>query len=452
MDKMILYNHLPVPIQNLACSIEGYKIFKNRYTSYFWKCLETYEELAKRSYDERCSYRDHRLNEMVQYCYSYIPYYRKIFDEGGINPNAIKSPNDLSVRPLLTKEEVRQDPESFTPNGLASDLKVITQHSSGTTGAGFVFNTTYEALSDQWALWWRYRRGLGIPFSEPCAVFGGRPVIPPKKKTEPFYRINKPNSQYMFSQYHLNSSTISDYVKELRRIKVRWIHGYPSVLALLAKFMVEHDITLSMDWVTTGAENLLDSQKDIIEKAFGVRPYQHYGLSEAVANFSENIDGEMYVDEEFSAVEFLPQKESEHFSVVGTTLNNFAMPLLRYVVNDEVDFKETVKGRKIIAIDGRKEDYVVLSNGERVGRLDHLFKDSVNIREAQIQQKIPGEIDILLNVNSDFNSRDEDFIRLEISSRMSGIKANFIYVDKIPRTKSGKLRLVVSDIREGKLD
>ena len=32
-------------------------------------------------------------------------------------------------------------------------------------------------------------------------------------------------------------------------------------------------------------------------------------------------------------------------------------------------------------------DYVVLSNGAVVGQLDHIFKNLVNIREAQIYQK-----------------------------------------------------------------
>ena len=192
--------------------------------------------------------------------------------------------DDLQKIPVLTKEEVKANPEGC----LSSDFmekKLISQHTSGTTGGGFVFYTTSEALSAQWAIWWRYRRSLGISYGDDCAVFGGRTVVPIACRRAPYYRVNRPSRQFLFSQYHLGGSTADEYIAELRKLRVKWLHGYPSALALLAHFLLDRGESLEVDHVTLGAENLLESQESALKEAFHVSPRQHYGLSEAVANF-----------------------------------------------------------------------------------------------------------------------------------------------------------------------
>ncbi len=34
MDKMVIYNHLPIWLQNAACFAEGYRISRTRYEEY----------------------------------------------------------------------------------------------------------------------------------------------------------------------------------------------------------------------------------------------------------------------------------------------------------------------------------------------------------------------------------------------------------------------------------
>ena len=205
--------------------------------------------------------------------------------------------------------------------------------------------------------------------------------------------------RFTFSAYHLSRNTFRHYVDQLQRSRPTWLHGYPSFLALLAGFM--HDAGLQLDyqpkWITTGAENLLPHQIALIQAAFGRRPLQHYGTREAVANISEHPDGSMYVDEDFSAVEFVPSNVAGAYRIVGTNLANLAMPMIRYEVGDIVqlpDESDQSRVRRVIGIDGRKEDYIVLKNGSQLGRLDHIFKDMVAVREAQIYQETPGEVEI----------------------------------------------------------
>ena len=113
MDKMAVYNRLPVFAQNWACSVEGARIARTRFGSLFRRTLQDYEARSRWSSERIAAYRDERLRAMVKYCYDTVPYYRAMFDEGGIDPASIKSLDDMGRLPLLTKKEVNENPERF---------------------------------------------------------------------------------------------------------------------------------------------------------------------------------------------------------------------------------------------------------------------------------------------------------------------------------------------------
>lgn len=446
---MAIYNMLPVWGQNVACYIEGTKIKRARFGKDFWKFLAEYESRLKWTYEQLCDYRDAKLRKMVHHCYDTVPYYRRLFDDGGINPDNIKTLDDLKVLPILSKDVVNASPEDFLSTAISKD-KMITAHTSGTTGSGFIFKTTKEAMCEQWAVWWRYRRALGIKFEMLCGQFGGRSVVPIACQHPPFFRWNSPCHMMYFSTYHMNDKNLPNYIKELREHNVRWIHGYPSSTTVLAEYLVNNGDKLPVEYVTLGAENLLEFQKKHIRKAFGVNAYQHYGMAEGVANFSENIDHIMRIDEDYAAVEFMPVAGTECFEIIGTSLTNFAMPFLRYRTNDVCEVAENVSGRIITALDGRKEDYVILPNGSKIGRLDHIFKDLTNIKEAQIVQKSKDTLEIRVVKNKLYADKDEQHLKQELALRLDGLKLMITYVDAIERTASGKLRFVKSEYNNEK--
>lgn len=289
---------------------------------------------------------------------------------------------------------------------------------------------------------------LGITFDACCSLFGGRSVVPVKQKNAPFSRINIPCKQEYFSTYHMSDKNMGWYLQELNHKQYPWIHGYPSAISLIADYILERGKKpdYQVRFITTGAENLLQSQKEKIRQAFGVYPYNHYGMSEGVANFSENLSKQMKVDEDFAAVEFCHMSDTEETEVVGTTLNNFAMPLLRYRTKDIATCIETKDGRMIQSLDGRKEDYIQLKDGRKIGRLDHIFKDMVHVKEAQIYQKNNNEIDIRIVKGKGYSEKDERQLMREASLRLTDVMLNIVYVDRVARSKGGKLRFVISDI------
>jgi phenylacetate-CoA ligase len=211
--------------------------------------------------------------------------------------------------------------------------------------------------------------------------------------------------------------------------------------------------------VTTGAENLLDSQRETIRNAFECEVREHYGLSESVANISECEHGRLHVDEDFSHVEFIPVDcEANQHRIVGTNWSNPAFPLFRYDTGDIATLSDEEEcpcgrlGRIVERIDGRQEDYVVIPSGARIGRLDHIFKDLVSVRSAQIYQPGPERVVLRIVKGKGYTKGSEREVLREARERLgSKIDIEVEYPDEIPTTDSGKLKFVVSDIESMKM-
>jgi hypothetical protein len=186
--------------------------------------------------------------------------------------------------------------------------KLLRGHTSGTTGSGLVFQETADSESERWAVWWRYRQKLGISPEDLCGVFGGRCLVPLTQKKPPFWRHSPYTRQIFFSSQHLSQETFRAYLGQIELSNATWVHGYPSSLGLLASWMIDFGVSAPacIKFLTVGAENLSQVVRNRIETAFGRPVYQHYGLAESTANFSQEPDGRIYVDEDFSCVEFLP--------------------------------------------------------------------------------------------------------------------------------------------------
>jgi phenylacetate-CoA ligase len=455
-----IYAALPVALQNAACSLEGWRIARLRYSKEFFDLLSEYEQRANYSMAKMEEFRDARVRAIVQHCAKSVPYYRRLFQDHGFRVDRCDGLKDLDQLPVLTKAVVQQRNTEFVSEEIdRRDCESI--HTSGTTGAGLKFIATKRAIREAWAVWWRYRRWHQIDLGTWCGYFGGRTLVPPNRQHPPFWRVNAPGRQVMFSGYHLSAATWPAYVDELNRRQLRWIHGYPSTISVLAGYLLDSGRRLDypLQWITIGAENLLPQQSHVIEQAFGVRPIQHYGMAEGVANISEQLDGKLYVDEDYAAVEFLPN-EADGYNVVGTNLTNYAFPLLRYKVGDVVQLPENLDlqprlfpGRRVTAIDGRQEDYVILKNGARVGRMDHIFKDMTTIREAQILQMQPGTLVVRVVRGGGYTEQDERQLRKEFSDRLGDLAEMQIqYVDRLEKSATGKLRFVVSTVEQGQLN
>lgn len=451
MSLMDVYNRLPVFAQNIAFSVAGASIQRTRYGAGFRRMLEEFESHKNWSQDQLFEWRDEHLRKLIDHAYHTVPYYHNLMDEGGINPQSIKSAEDLVRLPILTKDMVKENPSAFV-SSKTKDMKILHVHTSGTTGSSFQFASNLECQQAQFACFWRFYRQHGLEIGTWQAQFSSRNVVPKRTIKPPFWRIDKPGKRYYMSAFHESPDNLKWYYEIISEQRFEWISGYPSLMTLLAQWMNERGLKFDfVKAVTCGAENLLEHQASAINRAFGVQPVQTYGQTENVAIFSEQPDGKILVDEDFSVVEFLPIKGIKESLVVGTCLFNYATPLIRYCTRDIVSVSGAGgQRREILSLDGRSEDYLVMPDGTKIGKLDHVFKDTPHFKEAQIYQH--EDYSVSLRVVGDPHSCIEDekiALKALRDSVGDAVSVEFEYVPALERTNSAKLRFVVSEVEHG---
>ncbi len=453
MNQEETYKRLPVTLQNLACSVEGWRLRRRRYNDEYEAISRTLQERPSSSASIMQSLQRPRLQAHLNEAL-HSPYWKAQFERYKINVVAGNPLGELQKLPILTKAEVQANSGRIRNQSLDSK-HLVSCHTSGTTGAGLVFWETSAAEKERWAVWWRYRHWHNISHDMWCGYFGGRSVVPLTQSAPPYWRLNYPGRQILFSGYHLSPATAEAYLAALDQYSPPWLHGYPSLLSLIASYLLERGRPLrkSPRIVTIGAENLLPQQRDLMERAFGCPVRQHYGQAESVANISECPNGHLHIDEDFSLVELIPLDHHPGvFRVIGTNWSNPAFPLFRYDTGDLVQYSERTPpcnftGRVVEAIDGRKEDYVILPSGARLGRLDHIFKDLTQIREAQIYQPNRETLIFRIVKREDYNPDSEQRLLEEARKRLGNeVSIQVEYVDSLERGKTGKLRFVVSGV------
>lgn len=454
MNKEYIYNKLPKFLQLLALNIEGIRINLRRFGGSY-KSLEQ-EVFRRRKFNsgELKKFQNKMLKLHFESA-SLTPYWKDIFIQHNVNIESDDLFKQLSKLPILKKSAVIQNSKGIE-NRKSKTKVIIERATSGTTGSGLRFIESLYCEQSSWATWWRYRTIHGIKKSTMCGYFGGRKIVSLSQKKPPYWKYNLISNQIMFSNYHLSISTAQFYINKLLVSKVEWLHGYPSFISLLASLSLELEIPVmkSIKWITFGAENLNEFQVKNIKLFFpNASLSEHYGQAESVVNISECEFGTLHVDEDFSIAEFIEvEKGSKEHHIIGTNFSNYAYPLFRYDTGDIATLSDSQCAcgsywRAIEKIDGRLEDYVWLPSGVKIGRLDHIFKDIENIMEAQIIQNSQEQLDVNIVKSSSFGEKDHRLLSESLNKYIGNeiiIQINFC--DSLVKTKSGKLRLVLSNI------
>jgi phenylacetate-CoA ligase len=103
-----------------------------------------------------------------------------------------------------------------------------------------------------------------------------------------------------------------------------------------------------------------------------------------------------------------------------------------------------------LSVTGRVEDIIVTPEGRHVGRLDHVFKDSSNVREAQLLQETPDTLVVRIVRREDYGPEDTERVTQYLRERLGDrIRFEFQFVDQIPRGANGKFRFVISRVGLG---
>ena len=383
------------------------------------------------SIDKLEEFQNERLKDIIKYAYNIIPGYQRKFDEAKVKPKDIRTKDDLYKLPIITREEL-QNNKDFINEKLISDIL----YTGGSTGTSLKY---YESKDSGKIRWDSHLRGWFwngyIPGKKLAVIASAQGVV------------EESNTINIIGD--LTTENLKKNVEKLLEFKPQHLRGYVGSLYILAKYCLDNNIKLdSIESVNPISENLYDYQRKAMQKAFKCEVFEEYCCNDggACAWECEAHEGLHYFMER-SII------ENVNGEMVVTDLWNKAMPFIRYRVGDTATWveKECECGRKskiIREINGRTEDYVITPEGNKILRFDYIFKDTINVVEAQVVQKKLGEIIIRVVRRGDYKEKDENCIRREVHDKISpNLKVIFEYPLSIEREKTGKFRAVKSYIK-----
>lgn len=366
---------------------------------------------------------------------------------------------ELFELPLLEKDSIRANPIGFVRNDLKPFYKII-QHTSGSTGTPIATIWIPSEVRDSLAVREvRSANWAGVSFKFPRATFSGRMIEPDPESKGPYYRFNAVEKQVYFSPFHLRKDTTHFYVDALHKHKIQWMTGYAVSYFLLAKFILDQGLEVPpLKAVITTSEKVTPEMRSVMESAYHCKVYEEYSTVENALFASECEHGRLHVSPDVGIVEILrpdgsPCDPGEVGEVVTTCLMRTFQPMIRYRLGDLAawDPYPCPCGRSMPVLRevvGRIEDVVVGPDGRQMVRFHGIFVNQPHIVEGQIIQETLDHIRVKVVPTAEYCGADNEDIIQRVQKRLgNNVNVTVEVVDAILRTKNGKFKAVISNLK-----
>lgn len=370
------------------------------------------------------------LNNYLQYSSLNIHYYSKKGNKIE-NYNYIKKLHIIKNKDAFINKKIWPKNIGFT---------------SGTTGTPMKYFRDIKSMAAEQYFQEKYFNWK----NKYLVVLRGEDIFPYSKRPKKIFKKVPFIKEMYVSSYHLTDEAMNTLVSELNKITNKCLWAYPSTAYLLADFCERKGLKLKFDIVSTSSEKLYEYQAEKIERVFGTEVKDWYGQCERVAAFGRCRAGHYHEIPEYSYIEYENVRDNI-YEVIGTTLHNKVMPLIRFRTGDYVEISKEAcscgnKGVNITAIHGRDSDFLNVPGGKIPGGLlNYAFKKVTNIKESQVIQEKDNSIVIRVVKNEMFSKEDEKNLARELFKFLPEDNCSFEFVDKIEREKNGKHRLVINE-------
>ena len=368
-----------------------------------------------------------------------LPAYR---DTLGVLPEAADPFETLSLLPVIGREQIQERPQDFRP----PDRRSLTLSSSGSTGTPlelFIDPGSRRRRRRQFATFflrngwrpWHRAISLKLPY-DPSARFGSEALDRgPLRRRQCISILDPVDEQY----------------RRIRDIEPQILHGLPTILTEIAT-LAAHD-----GWrpprlrrVFTVSETLRPGDRRQIESAFGAPVFDLYAAAEAFIGWECDQRRGFHLNESAVVTEILdeqgaPAPPGAVGSVVITTLDNPAMPLVRYAIGDMAIAGNGRPcpcggpGALLPAVIGRRVPVFVVAGEQvspwgavaRIAELDF-------VRQFQLVQPELGRLDVRVRWRPG-RAVDERMLRRIVGEELGpGLSIGVVEVAELPPLPSGK--------------
>lgn len=401
-----------------------------------------------------------KLASILKHSYLNVPFYNRKFKAAGIEPSKIKSPADLSRIPFTTKSEIqagRQD--DIVAQGI-NLKKCIKRTTSGSTGNPLAIYVSPKACAYDSLIWYRTEFENGLKISDKMAMLRNPRDFPRKESL--LRRLGILRRKYIST---FNAAELQ--VSLLKKFKPDVIRSTPSSLEILA-IECEKDLAeMNPRLLFVGAELLDEKTKTLIEKRYRAEVFDNYGSEEFSlmawecrkhSGYHINSDNVLLelVDNGGGSETVSPGERGE---IVVTSLNNYAMPLIRYRIGDLGVFSDEpcscgVSLPLMKVVEGRKDDFLLTLDGRLVGpAARQIFDTSLVDIKGMVQYRVIQEkrdkLTIQLLVNELFKADEKLFEEAEQKLEGffgKGMQFEFQPTGEFQKDSSGKRRKFISRI------
>jgi len=400
-----------------------------------------------------------KLKRLIKHAYESVPYYRRMFRKNKLSLNDLKSADDLTKLPLLTRDKVR---EEFDTRAIISRVyeqkKMGYSCTGGSTGEPIRFITTRENRC--WSNAARYLafRWAGFEIGDKFAQVFGLHLDQPMFQSIKGKIEGKIKRRIAMDAYQMSEKTIEEFVQKMKKVKPKILYGNATSVANLAKYIHDKGTEgFHLKSVIIDSMSLLEHEVRMIERVFDCKVWWNYHNREngTFASECSEHNGYHLFPQNF-VFEFIREGEKvapgETGSIVVTDLTNYAMPFIRYEVGDlgisSDDICACGRGlplmRKLL---GRTMEILVSATGEFIiapffGRLEHIF-GARDIKQYQIVQETPTKIVVRIIPGRTYTSEDTSIVIKAMRSLMGNLEIEVKLVDSIAKSKSGKRQVII---------
>ena len=399
-----------------------------------------------------------RFKKLWAFLWENNTFYRNRFKKANINFHSLQSLEDMQKIPILTKDHIRENVRYMISDGYKKN-NLFKFKTGGSTGKSLELYLTENCSEFRNACAIRHNRWAGWEPGEPIAAVWGNPKIPATFKDRIKNKLIQPF--IYLDTMSVDQKSVDKFIYEWKRVKPKLLFGHAHSLFILSQYidsMKNNDIR--PDGIISTSMMLIPHERIFIEKVFKKKVTDRYGCEEVslIGSECEKHEG-LHMNIEHLVIEFIREDGSlagpgEPSQIIVTDLMNYAMPFVRYRVEDIGAYLERkcTCGRGLPLMDkvtGRVADFLVKKDGVKVSGIsliENTLTKMCGIKQMQIVQDEIYQITLNIVPGIEYSEKVKDELQKYFKSIFPGVNITINIVEDILPLKSGKYRFSICNI------